>query len=114
MLEEEMKSTREPNWRDPSTLVGINAWEAFQVLAQIGAAFKQPTTDSSTHDERLDSLDVTREARQFADACNSLGSRLRARSDCRPGLRVAADERRQSKLTPDEEYAANCRAYHRR
>jgi hypothetical protein len=113
-LEEEMKSTREPNWRDPSTLVGINAWQAFEVLAEIGKAFKQPTTDSSTHDTRLDSLDVTREARQFADACNSLGARLRSAHDCRPSLRQQADERREAKLDPFEEYAANCRRFHRR
>jgi len=112
-----MKSTREPNWRDPSTLVGINAWEAFQVLAQIGAAFKQPTTDSSTHDERLDSLDVTREALEFATLANRLGSRMRSAHDCRPQLRQQADERRQTKMTAAEEaaeFAEQARQYHRR
>jgi hypothetical protein len=104
---------KEINWRDPDTLVDINAWQAFEVLAQISAHFKQSTTDSSTHDA-LESLDASAEAAAFASACNSLGARMRSMHDCRPALRQQADQRRETKLDPDEEYAANCRAFHRK
>jgi len=107
---------REVNWRDASSLRNINAWEAFEILSQIGAHFKRPTTDAGTQDE-FANIDASSEAVEFCSAANRLGSRLRARGDCRPQLRIDADERRQTKLTPDEEaaeFAANARAYHRR
>jgi hypothetical protein len=105
-----MKSTREPDWRDPSTLHDISAFQAMQVLAAIGAHFKQSTVDA--HDERLDSMDASQEAAAFADAANALGRRLRSQKDCRPALRQQADERREQ--DPALEFAENCRAFHRK
>jgi hypothetical protein len=112
-LEEEMKSTKAPDWRDVSTLHDISAFQAMQVLAQIGVAFS-PSQTIDTHDERLDSMDASAEAAAFADACNSLGTRLRARNDCRPGLRVRSEEKKREEMDPALEFAENCRAFHRR
>jgi hypothetical protein len=104
---------REVNWRDPDSLVDINAWQAFEVLQAISAHFKQSTTDSRTHDERLDSMDGSAEAASFADAANALGRKLRSAGDCRPGLRQQADAKREQ-VDPALEYAENCRAFHRK
>ena len=113
----------EIDWRDPSTLHDLSAFQAMEVLAKIGAELRQPTRGSSTHDQltttlleerRLEAMDATAEATAFADACNALGRKIRSAGDCGPALRQKADERRESKLDPFEEYAQNCRAYHRR
>ena len=106
---------REINWRDTSTLKNLSAFQAMQVLAEIGAHFRQSTLDSLTRDERLGSIDATPEAVAFADSANALGRRLRASRDCRPSLRVSADEKREAKqLDPAAEFAENARRYHRR
>ena len=101
------------DWRDPSTLHDINAFQAFQVLAEISAHFRQSTTDARTNDE-FANMDATAEARAFADNANALGRRLRSQKDCRPTLRQQADERRETKLDDAEEFAANAKRYHRR
>jgi hypothetical protein len=120
-----MRSTREPNWRDLSTLHDISAFQAIQVLAQIGADFSTETRDqqlSLTHDQalaqliedkRFAAMDASQEAVQFCDAANSLGRRLRSLKDCRPALRQAADEKREQ-MTPEEEFAFAARQYHRK
>ncbi|HWY03019.1 MAG TPA: hypothetical protein VNX60_05075 [Candidatus Acidoferrum sp.] len=113
---------KEINWRDASTLTNLSAFQAMQVLAEISAAFRQSTIDAGTHDALgsiVRSIDASDEAKTFADACNSLGRKIRSAKDCRPGLRQAADQKRDEarKLTADEEaaeFAANARAYHRR
>ena len=53
------------------------------------------------------------EAVQFADACNALGRKLRAGSDCRPGLRERAEDGARSS-DPSEDFAAQARRLHRR
>jgi len=106
-----MKSTKEVDWRDSSTLHDLSAFEAMQVLTQISEALKYSTRDEAlTHDQRF-GLDVSVEAAEFAAAANRLGSRLRSAGDCRPGLRVAADEKRQA--DPAQDFAEQARRHHR-
>jgi hypothetical protein len=103
------------DWRDVTSLHDINATQALMILGEIGNHFSQPTRDSSLlEDQRLNVMDGSAEAASFADAANALGRKLRSAHDCRPTLRQLADEKRETKLDPDEEFAANAKRYHRR
>jgi hypothetical protein len=112
-----MRSTRQPDWRDSSTLHDLNFTQAVSVLGQISEHFRQSTRDAAflpEHNE-IASIDASEEAVAFANSANALGAKLRG-----AGQRQAADAKRYDKarkLTADEEaaeFAANARALHRK
>jgi hypothetical protein len=62
-----------------------------QILNRNKAAVK--TEDAVVNDELSLILRDEQLARDFADATNAVGRRLRSREDCRPGLRSDVDRR---------------------
>ena len=114
------------DWRNPESLRGISPAEALMVLGQITALLANPesTETMDAADRRVTAL-VSDESAQFAEACNALGRKMRAAHDCRPELRIAAEEKREDKRqvmdeqpkSPEQdeaEYAARMRTFHRR
>jgi hypothetical protein len=102
-------------------------FEALQELARITTLLKQGSADEVRRKETSDhgtdlhvlALSASPEAQTFADACNAFGARLRARNDCRPSLRIAAESRKAEVLdaNPEEDaaiYADSLKPYHRR
>lgn len=85
--------------------------EAIQELSRITALLErhEPAKAEDANDELACILRDEELAREFADAANRVGARMRSREDCRPGLRIAAEERRaamDSEITPDVDAAA--------
>jgi hypothetical protein len=114
------------DWKDPETLHNLSPAQALVVLGQISAALANPesTETMDAADRRVLSL-VSDESQQFADACNRLGRKMRAAHDCRPELRIAAEEKREEtrqvmdeqRKSPEEEaraYADTMKAWHRK
>ncbi len=106
------------DWKNPESLRNLSGDEAVQVLSQISQALAKSieTTDNSVERRYLHELaNASPEAIEFAEAARRLHRRAIASVDCRPSLRVAADERRVTdalRKSPEEdasEYAARCR-----
>jgi hypothetical protein len=109
------------DWKNPETLHNLSPAQAFMVLGEISAVLANPefkeTMDAA--ERRVTAL-VSDESQQFADACNALGRKMRAAKDCRPSLRLGAEERREgTHQVMDQkdlaaEYAATMKTFHRR
>jgi hypothetical protein len=115
------------DWRQPKSLENLTASEALLILGQISESLNSKKETTETRDSgsfearRFNALvNGSDEARQFADAARRFHRRATAAHDCRPALRVAADERRVTdapQKTPEElasEYASACREHHRK
>ena len=86
--------------------------EAIADLARITAVLNRAkatvkTEDAQANDELSYVLRDEQLATDFAAAVNEVGRRMRSRNDCRPGLRIEADQRRaqdaKAEVSPEED-----------
>jgi hypothetical protein len=103
-----------PDWRKPESLRNISFAQACVVLGQISNALTTRTNDSELIEGGL-RTGPSDAAAEFADAARKFHRSYSAKDDCRPALRMAADEKRDERAPGADalDYAQQMRQYHR-